>query len=96
MTIVIILLLGILAGVAANNMQYMITQSALEAPEFANGLFIASANLGTMLGTAISGMIITVYGSNASVFGALLFLVLSFGFVFLRVKKYHILNGDRS
>lgn len=95
-TIVIILLLGILAGVAANNMQYMITQSALEVPEFANGLFIASANLGTMLGTAISGMIITVYGSNASVFGALLFLVLSFGFVFLRVKKYHILNGDRS
>lgn len=75
---------------------FKITQSALEAPEFANGLFIASANLGTMLGTAISGMMITICGSNASVFGAFLFLVLSFSFVFLQVKKHHVLTQSMS
>lgn len=79
--------LGVLAGIAANNMQYMITQAAPEAPEFANGLFLTSANLGTMLGTAISGAIIILLGSGASIFGALLFLGFSFIFVFLRVKK---------
>lgn len=41
----IILALGILAGMAGNTGQYMISDAAPEAPDFANGLFLTSANL---------------------------------------------------
>lgn len=42
--VIIILILGVLAGIASNNMQYMITDSAPEALDFANGMFLTSAN----------------------------------------------------
>ena len=82
----IILVLGILAGLASNNMQYMITDAAPEAPDFANGLFLTSANLGTTIGTAICGMFITAFSTRYSVVGALLFLVLGIVFTFLRYR----------
>lgn len=82
---VIILILGFLAGVAGNGMQYMITESAPEAPDFANGLFLLSANLGTTVGTAVCGLFITSLGTRYSVVGALAFLVASIVFVFLRM-----------
>ena len=41
---VIILILGILAGYGQNTMQYVITHAAPEAPDFANGLYLLSAN----------------------------------------------------
>ena len=82
----IILVLGILAGLASNNMQYMITDAAPEAPDFANGLFLTSANLGTTIGTAICGMFITAFSTRYSVIGALLFLVLGIVFTFLRYR----------
>lgn len=81
--VVIILILGILAGIASNNMQYMITHAAPEAPDFANGLFLTSANLGTTVGTAVCGAFITAWGTCYSVLGALCFLVASMVFVFL-------------
>lgn len=82
----IILVLGILAGLASNNMQYMITDAAPEAPDFANGLFLTSANLGTTIGTAICGIFITAFSTRYSVIGALLFLVLGIVFTFLRYR----------
>ena len=51
----IVLLFGILTGLSSNNSQYMIANAALEAPEFANGLFLTSANSGTAIGTALCG-----------------------------------------
>ncbi|WP_418698423.1 MFS transporter [Bacteroides sp.] len=83
---VIILILGILAGYAQNTMQYMITDAAPEAPDFANGLYLLSANLGTTIGAAVCGVFITVSGTRYSVFGSLLFLVASMMFVALRVR----------
>lgn len=80
----IILVLGILAGIASNNMQYMITDAAPEAPDFANGLFLTSANLGTTLGTAFCGLFITLFNTRYAVVGALLFLVGGIVFTFLR------------
>lgn len=80
--IVIIFILGILSGIASNNMQYMITKAAPEAPDFANGLFLLSANLGTTVGTAVCGAFITEWGNRYSVAGALLFLAISIIFVF--------------
>lgn len=83
---VIILILGILAGYGQNTMQYMITESAPEAPDFANGLYLLSANLGTTIGAAFCGMFITLFDTRYSVFGSLLFLVVSIVFVVLRIR----------
>lgn len=80
----IVLVLGVLAGLASNGMQYMITDAAPEAPDFANGLFLTSANLGTTIGTAICGMFITAFQTRYSVFGAFLFLLGGIVFTFLR------------
>lgn len=83
---VIILILGILAGYGQNTMQYMITYAAPEAPDFANGMYLLSANLGTTCGAAFCGMFITSLGTRYSVIGALLFLVASMVFVALRIR----------
>lgn len=83
---VITLSLGILAGYGQNTMQYMITHAAPEAPDFANALYLLSANLGTMMGTAICGAFITAFDTRYSVFGSLLFLVVGIVFVVLRIR----------
>lgn len=83
---IIILILGILAGYAQNTMQYMITDAAPEAPDFANGLFLLSANLGTTIGAAVCGWFITWFNTRYSVVGSLLFLALSAVFVAWRVR----------
>lgn len=83
---VIILMLGILAGYGQNTMQYMITEAAPEAPDFANGLYLLSANLGTTLGAAVCGIFITYFDTRYSVIGSLLFLVTSIVFVALRIR----------
>ena len=88
--VIVILILGVLAGIASNNMQYMITDAAPEAPDFANGMFLTSANLGTTIGTGICGTFITEMGTRYSVFGSLLFLIASIVFVYLRVRVAHI------
>lgn len=87
--VIIILILGVLAGIASNNMQYMIAEAAPEAPDLANGMFLTSANLGTTIGTAICGAFITEMGTQYSVFGALLFLIASMVFVYLRIRVPH-------
>lgn len=81
---IIILILGILAGIASNGMQYMITHAAPETPDFANGMFLTSANLGTTIGTAVCGIFITGLGTRYSVLGTLLFLFLGIVFICLR------------
>lgn len=82
---VIILILGVLAGYGQNTMQYMITEAAPEAPDFANGLFLLSANLGTTVGAAACGAFITFFDTRYSVIGSLLFLAASIVFVVLRI-----------
>lgn len=84
--VVIILILGILAGYGQNTMQYMITEAAPEAPDFANGLFLLSANLGTTVGAAACGAFITFFDTRYSVIGSLLFLAASIVFVALRIR----------
>ena len=81
----IILSLGVLAGYGQNTMQYMITHAAPEAPDFANALYLLSANLGTMMGAAVCGGFITAFNTRYSVFGSLLFLAAGIVFVALRV-----------
>ncbi len=59
---IITLVWGIVAGIGNNINQYWITSAAPEAPDFANGLFLTSANLGTTIGTAAGGLFISVFG----------------------------------
>jgi Arabinose efflux permease len=84
---VIILILGILAGIAGNNCQYMITHAAPQAPDFANGLFLTSTNMGTAVGTAFCGMFITQYNTRYAVMGTFVFLALGIVFTFLRQQN---------
>lgn len=79
----IVLLFGILTGLSNNNSQYMIVRSAIEAPEFANGLFLSSANWGTALGTAVCGLFIDAMGTRYAVAGAMLCLVAATIAIFL-------------
>ncbi len=85
----IILLWGILAGIGANINQYWITSAAPEAPAFANGLFLTSANLGTTIGATVCGLFISGIGTQYVVFGGLLFLILSSASIFLRNSMYN-------
>ena len=84
----IILLFGILTGLSSNNSQYMISNAALEAPEFANGLFLTSANSGTAIGTALCGLFISEMGILYSVFGALICLVAATVAIFWATRPY--------
>ncbi|MCD8253539.1 MAG: MFS transporter [Phocaeicola dorei] len=89
---VLVLLTGLLAGFVNIVGQYMISSSATEAPDFANGLFLTAANFGTMAGTVLCGAFITAAGTRYSLMGTLLFLVLSLLFVGLRYRTTHKLN----
>ena len=84
---IITLVLGILAGIISNGCQWMIANAASKAPDFANGLYLTSANLGTTLGTALCGLFIATINIRYSVMGTLIFLALGIVFVFLRERS---------
>ena len=90
---VIILALGILAGIASNNGQFMISRAAHETPDFANGLFLTSANFGTTIGTAVCGLFISGISAQYSVMGAFVFLAAAIAFIVLRETS--ITNAER-
>ena len=83
----IILALGLLAGIAANNNQYLLIDAAPEAPDFANGLFLTSTNLGTAVGTAFCGFFISTMGTRYVVIGTMIFLLIGAVAVFLRGRS---------
>lgn len=88
-TAIITLFWGILAGgIMANINQYLIASSAPEAPDFANGLFISSCNVGTTLGAAVGGLFISQLGTEYVVLVGILSLTLSFISIFLRNYMY--------
>lgn len=68
----------------------MITDAAPEAPDFANGLYLTSANLGTTVGTALCGFFIATWDTRYSVLGTWVFLVLGIVFIFLRYRSVRI------
>lgn len=89
----ITLVWGILGGIGGNINQYWITSAAPEAPDFANGLFLTSANLGTTIGTAVCGLFISEIGTQYIVFGGLLFSILSIASILPRVYMYRSPNN---
>lgn len=85
----LILLWGIVAGIGANINQYWITSAAPEAPEFANGLFLTSANLGVTTGTAVCALFITGIGLQYVVLGGILFSTMSAVTIFIRRSMHN-------
>lgn len=80
---------GILAGgLMANINQYLIASSAPEAPDFANGLFISSCNVGTTIGSAVGGLFISEMGIQYVVLAGILSLILSLVTIFLRTYMF--------
>jgi predicted MFS family arabinose efflux permease len=81
---VITLIWGILAGIGANINQYLMMSSAPEAPDFANGLFLSSCNVGTTIGAAVGGLFISEMGTQYVLLVGLLSLLLSVATILLR------------
>ncbi|MFJ5760492.1 MFS transporter [Neobacillus sp. NPDC093182] len=85
---IITLIWGVLAGIGGNITQYWIMSAAPEAPDFANGLFLTSANLGTTFGAAVGGFIISDMGTQYVVLVGILSLILGLFTILLRNYKY--------
>ncbi|MCM3768710.1 MFS transporter [Neobacillus niacini] len=82
------LIWGILGGIGGNINQYWITSAASEAPDFANGLFLTAANLGTTFGAAIGGLFIAEMGIEYVVLVGILSLILGLAAVLLRNYRF--------
>lgn len=87
--VIITFIWGILAGgIMANLNQYLISSSAPEAPEFANGVFISACNIGTTAGSAMGGLFISKMGAQYVVLAGILALLLSFGTIIVRNRLF--------
>ena len=80
-------LIGALAGINTNVNQYLVTEAGAEAPEFANGLYLTSANLGTTFGTFICGLFITTMGTRYALCGAFIFIAAGFAATALKLAR---------
>lgn len=84
----LILIWGILGGIGVNITQYWVVSAAPEAPEFANGIYLASANLGTTIGASVCGLFISRISTQYVVLGGILFLILSIAVIYPRSSMY--------
>lgn len=87
LTAVCTLLIGSLAGINSNVNQYLITEAGPEAPEFSNGLYLTSANLGTTFGTFICGLFITAVDTRYALCGTLIFIIAGFAATALKLNR---------
>jgi len=78
---------GLLGGINGNINQYWISHAAPEAPDFANGIFLTAANLGTMAGTAFSGLFIDAWGTEYVVCGGIVFIIIAAALVWTQCRR---------
>lgn len=93
-----ILIWGVLGGIGGNITQYWIVTSAPDAPEFANGIFLTSANLGTTIGASVCGLFITGMGAPYVLLGGILFVVLSIASIYPKISiegRLEVAHDDR-
>lgn len=65
--------------------QIWLTSAAPEAPEFATSLYISSANIGVVFGSALGGAFITSVGIHGALWSGWIFAVLTMVFIGLRI-----------
>lgn len=85
-TALLIFVWGVLGGIGANINQYWVSTAAPEAPDFANGLFLTSANLGVTVGAMVCGYFISEIGMEFIMFGGAAFAIVSSIFIFIRLR----------
>ena len=91
--IIFVTIFGILGGLVGNVNQYMIYSVGEDAPDFANGLFLAAANLGVTVGTSFTGVFITLGGeSQFSIWGSIIMLIVAFVAILTRQKWLALLK----
>ena len=78
---------GILGGINGNINQYWLSHTAPEAPDFANGLFLTAANVGTMSATAFCGVFIDNFSISAVIIGGLIYSFVSLMIVWIQIHK---------
>lgn len=83
-TISILAILGIFAGILNSGAHFMLTNPVPRAAEFANGLFISTANIGTSLGTVLCGLFITLEGSKFSVLASICLIIATIIMIYIR------------
>ncbi|TYA10385.1 MFS transporter [Paenibacillus faecis] len=79
---------GIVAGIGGNINQFWMASSAPEAPDFANGLFLTSCNIGTTVGAAAGGLFISGMGAKYVVLVGILSLILGLATILLRYYRH--------
>ena len=72
--------------------QTWLTSETSEAAEFGNSLFVSFGNLGVTLGTATGGWFLSHFGITEIVWSGMLFLLLAFICITLRIR----LSNSRS
>lgn len=80
----LLVVIGVMAGIANNVNQFLVATAAPEAPDFANGLYLTAANLGVTLFTPVLGALISQGGALFSVSGVLGLLVVAFVLILTR------------
>lgn len=85
----VLIVLGIVVGVANTTDQYLVSRAAPEAPDFANGLFLTATNVGTTIGTSICGVLIDSASTLSAVVGALPCVIIGIGFILARLRLQH-------
>lgn len=83
-TISILAILGIFSGILNSGAHFMLTNPVPRAAEFANGLFISTANIGTSLGTVLCGLFITLEGSKFSVLAPICLIIATIIMIYIR------------
>lgn len=71
---VLLTIIGIIAGIANNINQFMVSSSAPETPDFTNGLYLTAANAGVAICTPLLGTFINLGGACNSIEGMLILL----------------------
>ena len=83
---VLVLLLGIVAGMVANTIQYWVSSEAPGAPEFANGLYLTAANLGISAAAPFCGIFINNMGMPSAPLGGIILAVFNAVCIGLKVR----------
>ena len=81
----LVVLWGIAAGMVCNTIQYWVSGAAPKAPEFANGLYLTAANIGTSAAAIFCGFFIDGLGIWAAPLGGIVLAVAAAVCVYLKI-----------
>jgi len=68
--------------------QTWLSQETVDAPDFGNSLYMSFSNLGITVGTSVGGLFISHLGIKQLILSGMLFVVLAFLSVILKLKLF--------